>query len=261
MTITYSKRAAYFSNEIAKKLLLLMEHKKTNLALSADITRKDEFIKLVKEIGPFICVLKTHIDIVEDFDSELISTLTELAKQYQFLIFEDRKFADIGNTVKLQYAHGIYHIAEWADIINAHSLPGPGLIEGLKQIGLPKGRALLLLAEMSSTQNLITSNYTSQTIELAKAHRDFVIGFIAQHRLVDQPDFLYFMPGVSSSAANDTLGQSYLSPEKAILDHGADIIIIGRDIYKSDNPANQAQLLQQRGWNAYLQRLTATTII
>jgi hypothetical protein len=54
----------------------------------------------------------------------------------------------------------VYHIAEWADIVNAHILPGPGIIEGLKQgVSLVKknsnDRALLLLAQMSSKDNLL----------------------------------------------------------------------------------------------------------
>src|SRR5688572_114778 len=163
----YSERVNFCKNPLAKKLLQLLDDKKTNLALSADVTRADQLLELANQLGPEICVLKTHIDIVEDFTPELTQQLQKLEKQHHFFIFEDRKFADIGHTVKLQYQKGIYHIADWADIINAHSLPGAGIVSGLSEVGLAKKRGLLLLAEMSSANNLFDQEYTQKTLEMA----------------------------------------------------------------------------------------------
>lgn len=249
--LPYSKRAEYCKNKVAQQLFQLIATKKTNLALSADVTTKQQLLQLIEAVGKEICILKTHVDIIKDFDEDLITQIQRLAVEYNFLIFEDRKFADIGNTVKLQYEGGIYHIADWADMINAHSVLGPGIIAGLKEVGLPKQRGLLMLAELSSQGNLAYGAYTQATVEMAKQNPDFVIGFIAQHQLTDDPAFIHMTPGIQLAAKGDNLGQQYVDPQKAIIENGTDIIIVGRGIYAATDPQAAAQQYRELGWEAY----------
>lgn len=239
------------ANPTRETLNKIIQEKQSNLSVAADVTTAGQLIKLVQEVGDSICVLKTHIDIINDFSPDLITSLLDLKEQYNFLIFEDRKFADIGNTVKLQYEQGIYKIADWADIVNAHVVPGPGIIEGLREIGLPKGRGLLLLAEMSSQGNLATREYTQTAIDWAKHYNDFVMGFIGMKRLIPDPEFITMTPGIQFEAKGDNLKQQYVTPETAIAG-GSDIIIVGRGIYQAADPAAEAKRYRQVAWQAYL---------
>jgi orotidine 5'-phosphate decarboxylase subfamily 1 len=249
-TLSYKERAALASNPVAQKLFALMEEKESNLAVAADVTRAEELLKLADQIGPEICVLKTHVDILDDFSPAVTAELQRLADKHQFLIFEDRKFADIGNTVKYQYQGGVYRIADWSDLTNAHIVPGFGIIEGLREVGLPKNRGLLLLAEMSSKGTLAEGAYTQKAVELAHTYNDFVMGFICLRKLTDDPRFIHMTPGVQLESGSDALGQQYLTPE-VVIGQGSDIIIVGRGIYGAKDPLNQALLYKKRGWQAY----------
>ncbi len=252
--ISYVDRSRLCSNPVAKQLFTIMDQKKSNLALAADVTTKKELLQLAEMVGPYICVFKTHIDIIEDFDWDLIDQLQVLAKKHNFLLFEDRKFADIGNTVKKQYSSGIYKIADWADIVNAHTVPGPGIIKGLQEIGAEKNRALLLLPQMSSKGTLAQGSYTEKTIAMAKEYADFVIGFISRELLTDDPRFIHFTPGVKLQERKDSLGQQYLTPQEAI-ERGADIIIVGRGIYQADDVAQMAKKYRDSAWEAYKNKI------
>lgn len=251
---SYAERGHSCLSPVAKNIFQLMEDKKTNLCLTADVISSQKLLDLADLLGPEIVMLKTHIDIIEDFTPELTHQLRKLALKHRFVLFEDRKFADIGNTVKHQYEGGIYRIADWADVINAHTLPGPGIIQGLAEVGRKKNRGLILLAEMSSKGHLMNADYMQQTLKMAEQFADFVIGFITQHALSSDPHWINLTPGINLESDSDKLGQQYVTPEKAILENGSDIIIVGRGITKANEPLEAARLYRQAGWESYLRR-------
>lgn len=253
--LSYKQRSDYAQNSAAKRLFAIMDEKKSNLCFNPDVTKTDELLRLADEIGPHICLLKTHVDLLEDFSIEFTKKLTDLARKHNFMIFEDRKFADIGAISAKQYEKGIYQISSWSDITNAHIVPGPGIIEGLKKVGHPKGRGLLLLAEMSSSGTMAKGDYTKAAVELAKEHKDFVIGFISMKKLTDDPGMIYMTPGVKKEKGIDALGQQYKTVESVILDSESDIIIVGRGIYQAADPKKEAADYQALGYSAYLKRL------
>lgn len=97
LTSTYRARASLpTTGPLASYLLSLISVKQTNLCLSADVETSAELLQLAEDVGDSICVLKTHCDIVVDWSDRTAQALREIAKRKWFLIFEDRKFADIG---------------------------------------------------------------------------------------------------------------------------------------------------------------------
>lgn len=243
-------------NPIITKIREVILAKKSNLAVAVDVDSAAEVLRLAELIGDKICILKTHVDILSDYTPDFPDKLRAIADAKNFLIFEDRKFADIGNTVALQFSGGIYKIAAWADLVNAHSIVGPGIMAGLRAVNQRSG--MILLAQMTSQGNLFTEDYALKTVEMAKNNQDFVVGFIGssdkpevlkQIRAAAGDDFLILAPGVKFTAGGDDLGQTYNTPEKAI-QNGADVIIVGRGIIKAADPAAEAEKYRLAGWKA-----------
>ncbi|PVU91805.1 hypothetical protein BB559_003968 [Furculomyces boomerangus] len=259
--LSYAERAKIHPHSLARKLLRIIDDKKSNLCLSVDVTTTAQVLEMADTLGPHICILKTHVDIISDFTPQFTSDLALLASKHKFLIFEDRKFADIGNTVKHQYQGGIYKIASWAHITNAHVVPGEGIIDGLAAVGKELDRGLLLLAEMSSSGNLATNEYTQTAVQMALSHSDFVFGFIGLRRLTDETDMITMTPGVGLESSGDNLGQVYRTPKQIVEINGSDIIIVGRGIYADKSKAVQnAIAYKEAGWNSYISRITQNNL-
>lgn len=250
VNLCFSQRASLARHAMAQKLLQLMEEKKTNLCIALDVASQEKLLEMADLLGPHICVLKTHVDILNDFTPDFGAKLRKLAEKHSFLIFEDRKFADIGQTVSLQYREGIYKISDWAHIVNAHPISGPGTIEALK------GSNLLLLAQMSSQGTLAKDAYTQSVVEMAALYPETVMGFICLQKLTEDPGVIHFTPGVHIASGKDSLGQKYRTLEEILIKNQSDIIIVGRGITHAAKPEEQAKLYREKAWQAYVEKIS-----
>lgn len=249
-----------YMNPLTQKLLDKMNEKKSNLVLSLDVTTQKEFFTMLDKVGDEIVMLKTHVDIIDDYDENFVPKLQEYAKRQNFLIFEDRKFADIGNTVRHQFRNGVYKIADWAEYVTVHMVAGEMILNGLFE-GI-EGHAGFVLARMSSKGNLLNETYTRKCFEAAKKNPQWVAGFIGHGNSVEDikrfkakfpGSELLMMPGVKKEKGSDAMGQQYITIEDAV-GGGADCIIVGRGILKADDPGKEAKLYRERAWKAFQKR-------
>lgn len=226
---------------VQRRMRIIMAEKNTRLTVSADVTKSPWLLQLADTVGPHICALKTHCDIIDDWTDDTARSLRELALKHNFLIIEDRKFADIGNTVKDQLVTGKHKIATWADIVTVHGITGPGILDAIHEAAPEMG--VLLLAQLSSANNLVDETYTLNIIQMADHHRNCVVGLICQQRLLD--GMLHFTPGVHLKASKDSRDQQYRSPAQALGRDNCDIVIVGRGIHNSDDPAKSAIMYKE----------------
>ncbi len=138
---------------------------------------------------------------------------------------------------------------------------GETILNGLFDT-IDSGRcSCFLLSAMSAKGNLIDKNYTSKTIAMAKKYPEYVSGFIGFASVPEDlksikkqipNDMLLLMPGINLEYKGDDLGQQYVTVDQAIK-NGADLIIVGRGILKSNNPQKTADLYKNKAWNALLE--------
>ncbi len=241
--ISYEEKLDICDHSVAQKLLEIAIEKRSNLIVSADVTSTQELLALAEKVGPHIVALKTHMDILMDFDPDAtILPLKDLATKYNFLLMEDRKFADIGNTQELQFAYGIYKISNWADFVTAQVIAGYESLDCFRNVGV------VAILGMSSKGTLTNSDYREAATKIALSHPN-VFGGVSQNKTPNE--LLLFTPGINLAEAGDDKGQQYNTPEYAFEQLETDFIIVGRGIYKSQDAEKAALTYKIAGWNAY----------
>ncbi|MDO5509224.1 MAG: orotidine-5'-phosphate decarboxylase [Weeksellaceae bacterium] len=231
---------------VGKRMLDIALRKESNLIASADVVSSRELVDLAEKIGDKIVALKLHSDIITDFDMQLVAELKVLARKHNFLLFEDRKFADIGNTQELQFKKGVYRFAEWVDMVTAHPIAGEKSFDVFENTGVAA------IIEMSSKGTLTDNNYIAQALNVADRCAN-IFSVVAQRRVPES--LLLLTPGVNMDSTGDSKGQQYNTPEKVFNEYHTDFIIVGRGIYQANDAAEAAEKYCKAGWEAYLRSL------
>ena len=225
------------NNPIVIKLLDVIQSKRTNLILALDLTNSRAILSQLRLVGPHICAVKIHYDIIEDFSEEFINELNSIKHEFNLLVIEDRKLADIPYIALKQ----LVSVRKFADIVTVHGLCGPTLIRELNKTQL----GILLVHQLSVADNLIDTHYSNKVSDLAQNFSN-VIGFVSQGRVLE--NYLTFTPGINLNQTTDNQGQCY----KSIGQTDSDIFIVGRSIYESADIVESVKLHQDlcyKTWN------------
>lgn len=250
------------TSDIARQYMEVASRKKTLVCLAADRRTMSGLFELIDSVGPYLAALKTHVDLIDDWTPESWSEFCKKAHDADLLIFEDRKFADIGKISRDQMA-GVYDIRSWSDLVTAHLISGPDIVDGLQAGWRDVGRSggVLLLAQMSSRGNLLNPDYTDEVVSKGRNHPG-VFGFIGNGSRPDElaelrskvgNEKMIWTPGVNLTVGDGEMGQRYGDPRDAVL-AGSDCIIVGSGIHRSENPEDSAKAYAAASWNALLER-------
>ena len=84
---------------------------------------------------------------------------------------------------------------------------------------------------MSTYDSLTDYNYNSCCEQIMYGFKD-VVGFVARGMSING---LKFTPGISLNSKTDNKGQGYITPELAMENFESNFLIVGRDIYESND--------------------------
>lgn len=254
-TLTFEERSQITENTTAKRLFKIMHQKKTNLIVSIDLTDLKEVCEIIDKVKNYVCAIKLHSDTWEySKNNEMyFQKIADLSIAHYFLIFEDRKFADIGNTVKQQFC-SVASNYKLLDMVTVLPIFGEGTLSALNECS-DESVSYFIVSQGSSANNLFTPVYTDNCINISKKYNRNVTGLICQKRLTDDDRFVYATPGVSLTEKSDNSDQRYRTIRDAIIRDNCDVVIVGRSIVASSDVKNTALLYAVEAYKCYTEKL------
>ncbi len=243
---------------------------KDRLILSLDIPVKGS-IKLISELKDVIRIVKINylhfLEIATSSDPETRDFLPFMAER-KIGVFFDLKFYDIKNTVS-SYTRALSKV-ENIDFCTIHGNPSlmEAAIEGRNGCIKPKLLLVTLLTSLNEKDMKEIYNIEEGTVSLLnhvlqrakQAHSCGMDGVIASGKhaglikeAVPDNNFVVVSPGVRLDEHHDD-HKRVTTPEEAI-ENGSDYLVIGRPIYKADDPKRVTENIIDRMQKAFNQKI------
>lgn len=202
----------------------------SGIILALDVYEREEALKIARETKDYLWAIKINWPLILGSG---VGIIKELKKETKLPIIGDFKVADIPNTSRL-IAKKAFEAG--VDCIIVHGFVGRDSIEAVME----EGKTIMVVEMSHEGARQFIQPITDGLIELANELKPF--GVIAPATRPERIRYIrkkldrgikILTPGVGAQ------GGKALEALKA----GADYIIIGRSIYKSDNPRENAKAI------------------
>lgn len=242
----------FFNSKLANELYLLALKKKSNIILSCDSNNIFTILNTIRYTGHLIVGVKLHLDNVNikiNHTSFFYDELTRLKKEFEFIVIEDAKFADI-EVITVEKINSITTKYNFIDAITIHSVSGLSILESSKI-----NKELIIVCEMSSSNNLLNNKYIDNTLNMIRNSKNIPMGLVCQNKIPNKIipfEYLTMSPGINIDNKTDDNNQNYTFPDNNINKRGL-FWIVGRAITNNEYIEESCEKYKNIGWKYFLE--------
>jgi len=219
------------------------------IIVALDVETYDEAEKLVEELKDIVDIFKVGMATYQGYGEKILTKLSDMNKK----IFLDLKFHDIPNTI-----YNVTKIALEKKIfmMNYHCSGGRKMLEEAKRAVREKdgekpillGVTILTSMDQKQFEEVgYSGTIEEKVIDFAKmasvSGMDGVVASPKEAKKIKEilgKDFIVVTPGIRPVWSVKGDQKRVLTPVDAVRE-GADYLVIGRPIFKADNPKEAAQ--------------------